>query len=245
MQNATYIALSGQMAMQRQMDAVANNMANISTAGFKGEEVLFSQYLVRAAGVSGPLAFAQDAGTTRDLRQGNLSSTSNPLDFAIQGAGYFTVQTPLGARYTRNGHLQVDSQGTLVTSQGDPVLADTGQPIVIPANARGVTVAPDGTISAGQAGSSAQAQLGKLQVVDFASPQAVTPSANGLWVTDQAPQPSTATVQQGMIEESNVQPVIELTRMLDVSGSASDFKNFLQAEDQRRSNAIDKLSATS
>ncbi len=245
MQNATYIALSGQMAMQRQMDVVANNLANLSTAGFKGEETLFSQYLVRAAGTNGPLAFAEDAGTTRDLRQGSLSATSNPLDFAIQGSGYFTVQTPLGPRYTRNGHFQLDSQGTLVTSQGYPVLAAGGQPIVMPANARGVTVAPDGTISAGQAGSATQTQLGQLQVVDFASAQAVTPSANGLWVTDQAPQPSTSTVQQGMIEESNVQPVVELTRMLTVGRAATNFKNFLDAEDQRRGNAIDKLSQTS
>ncbi|MGO8914351.1 MAG: flagellar basal-body rod protein FlgF [Stellaceae bacterium] len=245
MQNATYIALSGQMAMQRQMDVVANNLANLSTAGFKGEDTLFSQYLVRARGSSSPLAFAEDAGTTRDLRQGSLSSTGNPLDFAIQGSGYFTVQTPLGQRYTRNGHLQLDGQGQLVTSQGYAVLADSGQPIILPANARGVTVAPDGTISVGQNGTPTQAVLGKLQVVDFASPQAVTPAANGLWVTDQAPQPTTASVQQGMIEESNVQPVVEMTRMLGVARAATNFKNFLEEEDQRRSNAIDKLSQTS
>ncbi len=245
MQNATYIALSGQMAMQRQMDVVANNLANLSTSAFKGEEMLFSQYLVRARGTSSPLAFAEDAGTARDLRQGNLSQTGNPLDFAIQGSGYFTVQTPLGQRYTRNGHLQLDSQGTLVTSQGYPVLSEAGQPISMPANARGVTVATDGTISVGQSGTPIQAVLGKMQIVDFASPQAVTPSANGLWVTDQAPQPSTASVHQGMIEESNVQPVVELTRMLSVSRAAANFKNFLDEEDQRRSNAIDKLSQTS
>lgn len=245
MQNATYIALSGQMAMQRQMDVVANNLANLSTPAFKGEQMLFSQYLVQPRG-SEPLAFAEDAGTTRDLRQGSLSATGNPLDFAIQGSGYFTVQTPLGPRYTRNGHLQLDNQGQLVTSQGYPVIAAGGQPIFLPPNARGVTVAPDGTLSVSQAGSTAQPVLGQLQVVDFAVPQAVTPSANGLWVTDQAPQPSaTATVQQGMIEEANVQPVVEITRMLGVARAASGFKTFLDAEDQRRNNAIDKLSKTS
>jgi len=244
MQNATYIALSGQMAMQRQMDVVANNMANLSTPAFKGEQMLFSQYLVHPRG-SEPLAYAQDAGTLRDLRQGSLSSTGNALDFAIQGSGYFTVQTPLGARYTRNGHLQIDNQGQLITSQGYPVLADSGQPVVLPANTRDVTVAPDGTISVSQAGSTTQPILGKLQVVDFPAPLAVTPSANGLWVTDQTPQPSTATIQQGMIEESNVQPVVEITRMLEVSRAAGGFKTFLDQEDQRRGNAIDKLSKTS
>ena len=244
MQNATYIALSGQMAMQRQMDVVANNMANLATPAFKGEQVLFSQYLVHPRG-SEPLAYAQDAGTMRDLRQGSLSSTGNPLDFAIQGSGYFTVQTPLGARYTRNGHLQLDSQGQLVTSQGYPVLSAAGQPVVLPANARDVTVAPDGTISVSQNGTITQPILGTLQVVDFPAPLSVTPAANGLWVTDQTPQPSTATVQQGMVEESNVQPVVEITRMLDVARAAGSFKTFLDEEDQRRGNAIDKLSKTS
>jgi flagellar basal-body rod protein FlgF len=245
MQNPTYIALSGQMAIMRQMDVVANNLANLSTPSFKGEQMVFSQYLAKTPGGE-TLAYVEDAGTTRDLRQGALARTGNPLDFAIEGSGYFTVQTPLGQRYTRNGHFQLDSQNELITSQGYPVLSDSGQPIVLPATARDVTVAPDGTISVSQAGSTIQPVLGKLQVVDFASPQAVTPSANGLWVTDQTPQPSTtATVQQGMTEESNVQPVVELTRMLTVSRNAGFFKTFLEQEDQRRGNAIDKLSKTS
>jgi flagellar basal-body rod protein FlgF len=245
MQNATYIALSGQMAMQRQMDVVANNLANLSTPGFKGEQMLFSEYVTQSPSTE-PLSYVEDAGTTRDLRQGALSKTGNPLDFAIEGSGYFTVQTPLGQRYTRNGHFQIDGQSELITSQGYPVLSDNGQPIVLPANARDVTVAPDGTISVSQAGSTLQPVLGKLQVVDFASPQAVTPAANGLWVTDQTPQPSTtATVQQGMSEQSNVQPVVELTRMLTVSRGAGFFKTFLDQEDQRRGNAIDKLSQSS
>jgi flagellar basal-body rod protein FlgF len=245
MENPTYIALSGQMALLRQMDVVANNLANLSTPAFKGEEMLFSQYLARTPDGS-TLAYVEDAGTMRDLRQGALSKTGNPLDFAIEGSGYFTVQTPLGQRYTRNGHFQLDSQGELITSQGYQVLSATGQPIVLPANVRDITVAPDGTISVSQAGSTLQPVLGQLQVVDFASPQAVTPAANGLWVTDQTPQPSaTATVQQGMSEESNVQPVVELTRMLSVSRTTGMFKAFLDQEDQRRGNAIDKLSKTS
>src|SRR6185437_11408288 len=120
MENATYVALSSQMALQRQMDVVANNLANASTPAFKGEEMLFSQYLVQPRGGS-PLAFVEDSGTVRDLRQGPIAKTGNPLDLAIAGQGYFAVQTPLGARYTRNGHFQLDSQGQIVTSQGYPV----------------------------------------------------------------------------------------------------------------------------
>jgi flagellar basal-body rod protein FlgF len=244
MQNATYIALSSQMALQRQMDVVANNLANASTPAFKGEEMLFSQYLVQPRGGS-PLAFVEDSGTVRDLRQGPIAQTGNPLDLAIAGRGYFTVQTPLGARFTRNGHFQLDSQGQIVTSQGYPLLGLSGQPIIIPGGTHGIAVAADGTVSVGQDGSAQQASLGTIQIVDFPAPQAVTPAANGLWVTDQTPQPATATVQQGMIEESNVQPVVELTRMMSVARESGTVKNFLDEEDQRRSNAIDKLSKVS
>lgn len=243
MENATYIALSGQMALQRQMDVISNNLANASTAGFKGEEMLFSQYLVRPRGTNNPLAFVEDAGTVRDLRQGPISKTGNPLDFAISGQGYFAVQTPLGTRYTRNGHFQLDSQGQIVTNDGYPLIGSGSQPIVVPGGSGGITVAPDGTVSVSQGGQSSI--VGQVQLADFAVPQAVTPSANGLWVTDQQPQPANATVQQGMIEESNVQSVVELTRMLKVARESGMSSNFLTEEDQRRSNAIDKLSQVS
>jgi flagellar basal-body rod protein FlgF len=245
MQNATYIALSGQMAVQRQMDVIANNLANANTPGFKGEEMLFSQYLVEPRGTNNPLAYVEDAGTVRDLRQGPIAQTGNPLDLAISGQGYFPVQTPLGPRYTRNGHFQLDSQGRIVTTDGYPLIGAGGQPIVAAPGSRGITVAPDGTVSAGQAGSTQQATIGTVQVVDFAVPQAVTPAANGLWVTDQTPQPANATIQQGMIEDSNVQPVVELTRMLAISRESGMVSSFLSEEDQRRSNAIDKISQVS
>jgi flagellar basal-body rod protein FlgF len=245
MQNAADIALSGQMAVQRQMDVIANNLANASTPGFKGEEMLFSQYLVQPTGNSSPLAFVEDSGTARDLRQGPISKTNNPLDLAISGQGYFAVQTPLGARYTRNGHFQLDSQGEIVTTDGYQLIGASGQPIVVPQGGGGVTIAPDGTVSAGQPGTTQQATIGTVQLVDFAVPQAVTPAANGLWVTDQTPQPATATVQQGMLEGSNVQSVVELTRMLAVSRESGMVTSFLTEEDQRRNNAIDKLSQVS
>jgi flagellar basal-body rod protein FlgF len=233
------------MAVQRQMDVIANNLANASTPGFKGEEMLFSQYLVRPTGNSSPLAFVEDSGTARDLRQGPISKTNNPLDLAISGQGYFALQTPLGARYTRNGHFQLDSQGEIVSTDGYPLISASGQPIVVPQGGGGVTVAPDGTVSAGQPGTTQQATIGTVQLVDFAVPQAVTPAANGLWVTDQTPQPATATVQQGMLEGSNVQPVVELTRMLSISRESGMVTSFLTEEDQRRDNAIDKLSQVS
>ena len=244
MQNATYIALSSQMALQHQMDVVANNLANLATPAFKGEAMVFSQYLVKPAG-SSPLAFVQDIATVRDLRQGPLTQTGNPLDLALEGKGYSAIQSPLGVRYARNGHFQLDTQGQVVTNDGFPVLSDSGQPMIVPPNTKTITVAPDGTVSLSSDGTTAQSIVGKLQVVDFPAPQAVTPSANGLWVTDQTPQPAAAKVQQGKIEESNVQPVVELTRMLSVVRASQSVKNLLDEESQRQSAAIDKLAKVS
>jgi len=244
MQNATYVALSSQMALQRHMDVVSNNLANLATPAFKGEAMVFSQYLVKPAGTSA-LAFVQDIGTVRDLRQGPLTRTGNSLDLALEGKGYFAVQTPLGTRYSRNGHFQLDAQGQIVTGDGLAVLGDSGQPLVVPPTTRTITVAPDGTISLSSDGTTAQSLIGKLQIVDFPAPQAVTPAANGLWVTDQTPQPAAAKVQQGMIEESNVQPVVELTRMLSVARASQSVKSFLDEESQRQRNAIDKLGKVS
>jgi flagellar basal-body rod protein FlgF len=240
MQNSTYIALSSQMALQRQMDVIANNLANQSTPAFKGEEMLFSQYLISPPG-NGPLAFVQDSGTARDMRQGPLTSTGNALDLAISGPGYFGVQTPLGTRYTRNGHFVLSPEGEVVTGDGFPVLTAGDQPLALPTNTRTITVARDGTVSVSTDGTTAATQAGRLQVVDFPSPQEVTPAANGLWVTSQTPQPTGASVQQGMIEESNVQPVVELTRMMAVARASGNITNFLNEESQRRNNAISQL----
>jgi flagellar basal-body rod protein FlgF len=241
MQNATYVALSSQVALQRQMDVVANNLANLSTPAFKGEEMLFSQYLVQPRGTQ-PLAFVQDVGTARDMRRGPLSKTGNPLDLALDGEGYFGVQTPLGTRYTRNGHFQLDTQSQIVTSQGYPVLSDGGQPIAVPPNAKDIAIGADGTISVSQDGSTSSSPIGKLQIVNFAQPQAVTPSASGLYLTDQTAEPAPRTkVQQGMIEEANVQPVVELTRMMAISRASGSVKDFLDEESTRQRTTIDKL----
>ena len=244
MENPTYIALSSQMALQRQADVVANNIANLSTPAFKGEEMVFSQYLLRPPG-RGPIAFVQDVGTAQDQRQGPLTNTGNPLDLAVQGPGYFAVQTPLGTRYTRNGHFQLDAQNQIVTSQGYAVLSSSGLPIQLPSSAKDIAIACDGTISASQNGSTSQVGVGQLQLVDFAVPQAVVPAANGLYLTDQTAQPATGTVQQGTIEESNVQAVVELTRLMAVTRASGTVKNFLDEESQRQRDAIDKLGKVS
>ena len=235
MDNSTSIALSSQLALQRQMDVVSNNIANLSTPAYKGEEMLFSEYLARVPG-GAPLSFVQDVGTARDMRQGPLAKTDNPLDIALQGNGYLEVQTPDGTRYTRDGHLALDAQGELVTTDGDQVLNTTNQPIIVPPGSGSVTIAQDGTVS------TAQGVIGQIPVVDFANPRAMAVAAGGLYVTDQTPQPATNTkIVQGMIEQSNIQPVVEMTRLMAAARAVGTVRDFVNGQATLEQNAIDKL----
>ena len=117
MEAASYVALSSQMALTRQLDVVANNLANASTPAFKGERMIFAEFVTqKQTAASGGTSFVQDFGTARDASQGPLAQTGNPLDLALQGDGYFKVQTPLGLRYTRNGRFQLDRKSTRLNS---------------------------------------------------------------------------------------------------------------------------------
>jgi flagellar basal-body rod protein FlgF len=236
MSSATYIALSSQMALRRQLDVVANNIANGSTPAFKAERLIFAEYLEPQPGAK-RLSFVHDVGSERDARQGALTRTGNSLDVAIQGEGYFTVATPLGNRYTRSGRWQLDAQGQLVTPQGYALLGDGDQPVQIPQGATDVSIGRDGTIT------TSQGFAGKVGVVAFDKEDSLRPAANGLYVTDATPQPAPAqtSVLQGMIEESNVEPILEITRMMALSRNFEFAKQMLDGETDRARSAIDKL----
>jgi flagellar basal-body rod protein FlgF len=234
MQAATYIALSNQMALLRKMDVVANNLANASTPSFKAEHMLFAEYLDKKG--SAPISFVQDFGTSRDTSQGPISSTGNPLDVALEGAGYLKIDTALGARYTRNGRLQLDSNGTLVTSDGNSVLGSGDQPISLPTNAKSITITRDGTISTDQG------EAGQIEVLKFDDERVLEPASGGLYVTEAQPTPASDTaVLQGMVEGSNVQPIIEMTRLMKISQSYSSAKDLMDSENTRITTALDKL----
>ena len=152
MQNAQLIGLSRQVALSRELDVVANNIANLNTTGFKADGSLFEEFLsptARAGNLSGAdskVSFVRDRGTWHDMSPGPIQSTGSPLDVAIDGKGFLVVQTPRGERYTRNGALQINGTGQLVTSDGNPVLGDGG-PIVFQPNDHQVQISQDGTIS--------------------------------------------------------------------------------------------------
>ncbi|HZD25755.1 MAG TPA: flagellar hook-basal body complex protein, partial [Alphaproteobacteria bacterium] len=179
-------------------------------------------------------------GTSRDLQQGEMRSTLNPLDMAISGDGYFTVQTPQGLRYTRNGHFKIDGQGYLVTASGLQVLDNTNQPIQLNPSDTKFDVGQDGTITG------SQGPIGRLAMVSFQNEQNLVPVGNGLYRTDDPVQPAAkASVVQGMIESSNVEPIMEMTRMIEASRAYQSTQAVLSRDDDIRRQAINRLGRVS
>jgi len=242
MDNMLLVSLSHQLAAYRSMDVIANNLANMSTPGFKGESVKFQEFvsnLHSAEGETGPktVSFVQDMGVSRDLRKGTLVSTNAPYDLAVGGKGYFVVQTANGLRYTRDGHFSLDTGGNLVDADGNQVQGDGGAVTITPDDGT-IHFAEDGTIT-GQTG-----ELGKLRVVDFGNDSALQAEGNNLFSTTQSAEDSTdAHVQQGMLENSNVEPVIEMAKMIDVMRAYEATANLSSAQEDLMKSAIDRLGA--
>jgi flagellar basal-body rod protein FlgF len=235
MHAASYIALSSQMALHRQMDVVANNLANSSTPAFKAERMLFSEFLKQGS-ANQPLSFVQDLGTSRDTKQGPITRTGNSLDVALQGDGYLKVETPLGTRYTRTGRFQLDGTGQVVTALGYPVLAEGDRPLTVPTDAKDITITKDGTVT------TEQGEAGRLAVVRFDDERDLVPASGGLFVTEATPVAAPDTqVLQGMVEESNVVPILEMTRMMNISHSFGFAKDLGDAESDRTKSAIEQL----
>jgi len=240
MDNTLLVSLSHQLASYRAMDVIANNIANMSTPAFKREEAQFQEYvdqLPLTEGQTEPqtLTFVQDAGITRDMSMGQLQRTNAPLDLAINGKGYFEIQTATGSRYTRDGHFALDAEGRLVTASGDAVMGDGGELTITPDDGD-VHIAADGTVS-GRLG-----QLGKLKVVDFADDRALTKEGANLYTTTQTAEPvDNANIEQGTIETSNVQPVVEISHMLEVLRAYQATASLTQSQEDLMRQAIDKL----
>ncbi len=209
MDTTAYIGLSRQIALQNRLDVIAGNIANVDTTAYKAEELRFETVWEPSGGAQ-HLAFVQDVGHIRDLRDGAMRATGNPLDFAISGPGYFTVQTKNGPAYTRAGQFELSPDGQLVNASGLPLLDENGTPVTIPEGSGEISLAADGTIS-GRDG-----PIARIQIVDFQNPQLLERLGDGLYRTKQAPQPvANAKLEQGVIEESNVEPVLEITRMME------------------------------
>jgi flagellar basal-body rod protein FlgF len=248
MENSLLIGLSRQMTLERQMDVVANNVANINTNGFKADRSLFQEYLMSGAhednfvGKDRRVSYVADGSTFKDFTQGPTEQTKNPLDVAIDGGGFLVVQTPAGERYTRDGGLQINNQGQLVTAAGNPVLGTSG-PIVFQPTDKDVNIAADGNITVLEGVNRIDSVRGKLRLVSFAQAQNLLKEGSNLYSAGgAAAQPDARSkVQQGFIEKSNVNSVIEMSRMIDVTRTYTQVANMLQAQSDLHKSAIDKL----
>ena len=239
-ENAQLISLSRQIALQRQMNVVANNMANINTSGFKGENILFEQYEMPVARnrdfrpADQALSFVQDWATVHDLAPGAIVQTGNELDMALNGDGFFAVQTPGGERWTRSGAFAIDNTGRLVDLNGNAVLGEGG-PIQFDPDENGITIAADGAIS------SSAGPKGRLRLVKFANAQQLTRDGANLF-SGGTPIPAVGTsVTQGSIERSNVSGVAEMAEMIRVTRAYESVTSLTQKQDELRRSAIQRL----
>jgi flagellar basal-body rod protein FlgF len=246
MENASLIGLSRQVALARELDVIANNVANIATSGFKADGALFEEYLssnARSAGTGGRVSYVRDRGLWRDMSQGPIERTGNPLDLAIDGKAFFAVQTAAGERYTRNGAFQINAQGQLVTNEGNAVLGDAG-PIVFQRNDRNISIGRDGTISVREGTNTTDSIRGKLRLVNFANPQLLQKDGGSNFTAPNgmAAQPVTdAGLVQGAVEKSNVRGVIEMSRMIEVTRAYTQIAAMLQQQGDQKQQAINKL----
>lgn len=234
MPNVSFATLGRQQGLLQELQVVANNLANASTTGYKADRAIFSELVVPVGGEDGSLSVGALAAHAFELEQGGLRPTQGRLDFAIQGDGFFQVETPQGNRLTRAGNFQLSETGTLIDAQGNPVLSDGGAPILIPDDVSDISVAQDGTLSLDGE------QTGRIGVFSVDGELVKDTSTyfdttGGIAVIDQP------TVIQGALESSNVTPVLEVARMIEVQRAYEAGQTLLEQEDQRLSQLVSTI----
>jgi flagellar basal-body rod protein FlgF len=246
MENTLLIGLSRQTVLERQLDVVANNIANVNTAGFKADQSLFEEYLTSGAHEDNfkpgdrRVSYVQDRGTYRDFAQGAPEQTKNPLDVAITGNAFLVVQASGGERYTRDGGLQMNNLGQLVTQAGNPVLGTSG-PIVFQPTDHDINISPDGTVTVVEGNGRTDSLRGKLRLVSFADAQKLLKEGSNLYSGEGAAPDLKSQVQQGYIEKSNVNGVAEMSRMIEITRAYTQIATMLQQESDLHKSAIEKL----
>jgi flagellar basal-body rod protein FlgF len=249
MQNTLLIGLSRQVVLERQMDVVANNLANIGTTGYKADRSLFQEYLASGAHEDNfvtndrRVSFVQDRATFHDFSQGPVEETKNPLDVAIDGAGFLAVQTPAGVRYTRDGNLQINNLGQLVTQSGYQVLGNAG-PIVFQQTDHDISIATDGSVTVLEGTNRIDSVRGKLSMVSFSQAQRLVKEADNLYSVGEgnvAAPDAASRLRQGFIEKSNVSSIGEMTRMVEITRTYTQISTLLQQQSDLHKTAIEKL----
>ncbi len=245
MENSLLIGLSRQVALARELEVIANNVANLGTNGFKAHQLRFEEYLNPTASADAfdapdrRLSYVVDKNSGIDFSQGPLQRTENPLDIAISGNIVLAVQTGAGERYTRNGALQINTRGELVTSDGHRVIGEGG-PITFTAEETGIGIGKDGTVS------SSEGSKGKLRLMAVPNPGQLENAGFNTYRSASALRPAEPTdvrVESGAIEQSNVKPVLEMSRLIEVNRAYTSVAQMLQRNDELTRTAIQQLSS--
>jgi flagellar basal-body rod protein FlgF len=239
MDNAMMIGLQTQLVLQRRMDIAANNLANAATSGFKADALVLEEADdTDASAQAAPtdIRFVRDVTLMRDMRQGAIAMTGNPLDAAIEGDGFFMVEGPSGPLYTRDGAFQLSGDGRLTTGDGRAVLNSGGSPIVFDPQGESPSIGRNGAISV------AGVEVGRLGLARFEAPGALEKVGENLW--DAKGQSATGfegVVVQGALEGSNVRPVLELTKLIEISRAYESAARIVSGADELRQRAIERL----
>lgn len=234
MSDAILAALARQEGLMREMQVVANNIANANTTGYKTDRALFAEFIAGGEKGSDGISMGSLAGHSFDLAPGELRVTGGQFDLAIQGEGFFLVQTPAGERLTRAGHFQLSSEGNLIDAAGNNVLDPAGNEIQIPEQITKVAIAADGTISGdgeifGRLGVvTPEGELQQEGGTMFSAPEGYQPTEGGQLV-------------QGALEQSNVSPILEISRMIEVQRAYEAGQALFDKEDERVSRFIETL----
>ncbi len=242
MDSAGYILLSRLSLQERSTPALAHNIANADTPGFRAMRPIFGQVMVSLRGAGrmpgdSSMAFPQDRATWRDMAPGSLQTTGNKLDVAIDGEGFFVIDTPKGERYTRAGRFSIGANGRLVDQEGNAVLDTRDRPISFSAQDTQIEITKSGTIQ------SENGEIARLQVVRFEKPQNLLGEGNRLFdANNEAPVPiQRPKVVQGALEGSNVSPILEMTRLTAEMREFQYASNFTEREGERITNAVERI----
>ncbi|MDZ4692324.1 flagellar basal-body rod protein FlgF [Terricaulis sp.] len=240
MDNQLMLGLQSQRVLQRRMDVAANNLANVATTGFKADGMLLEEAERTTAHADADpreIRFVRDIGVMHNMEQGPIAMTGNTLDVALEGEGFFMVQGPDGqTMYTRDGAFSLTGEGRLVTSDGRAVLSSGGAPIVLDPQGETPVIGRDGAISV------AGVEAGRIGVANFAAPGALAKVGDNLWdAQGQAAGEFQGVVLQGALEGSNVRPVLELTRLIEISRAYQSAAKIVSNADDLRQRAIERL----
>jgi flagellar basal-body rod protein FlgF len=240
MDNTSYVALSRQTTLWNQLEVVANNLANVNTTAYRGKEMMFTEYLTKTLNDDSvfreQVNFVQDYGMAENVSPGPLKQTDNPMDIALEGEGYFVVEGADSQMYTRAGRFMLDADGKVVNSSGQALLTEDGNPLFIAPNESKFTVSRDGTVA------TENAVLGRLKVVTFDDQQALVNVGDNMYdsLPGQEEKPvENRMVAQGMLEGSNVNGIVEMTKLIDLQRSYGHANQMIESENDRIRKTVD------